>query len=105
MRRLQKPTIKGISPVDQVEDVNVPILVIHGDVDNVVHVDHSRRFVRELERYNKDHKYVEIEGLDHSPRYYDHKTEFYSELLNWLRNHNASSPRSLVFGHSARVYS
>nr|WP_306290912.1 prolyl oligopeptidase family serine peptidase [Pseudoalteromonas sp. H100] len=50
---LQRPTISGVSPVEQVEKVNVPILVIHGDIDSRVPVKHSRDFVSELEKYKK----------------------------------------------------
>jgi dipeptidyl aminopeptidase/acylaminoacyl peptidase len=87
IRILQKPTIKGISPIEHVEKVNVPILVIHGDIDQRVPVEHSRLFVEKLQQFNKDYKYVELEGADHfsNTLYYNHKEEFYSELLNWLK--------------------
>lgn len=86
IRVLQKPTIKGVSPLDHVEKVNVPILVIHGDIDQRVPVAHSRLFVEELKKLNKDHKYLELEGADHfsNTLFYDHKMDFYGELLNWL---------------------
>lgn len=88
LRELQRPTISGVSPLDQVEKVNVPILVIHGDIDQRVPVEHSRLFVEELKKHNKDYKYVELEGADHfsNTLYYNHKTEFYSALLDWLDN-------------------
>jgi dipeptidyl aminopeptidase/acylaminoacyl peptidase len=88
LRELQRPTIKGVSPLAQVEKVNVPILVIHGDIDGRVPVKHSRQFVDELKSLNKDYKYIELEDADHFsdtlfPR---HKEIFYSELINWLDN-------------------
>ncbi|GGD51113.1 alpha/beta hydrolase family protein [Lacimicrobium alkaliphilum] len=88
LRELQRPTISGVSPLDQVEKVNIPILVIHGDIDQRVPVEHSRLFVEELEKLGKDYKYVELEGADHfsNTLYYNHKTEFYSALLDWLDN-------------------
>ncbi len=86
LRELQRPTILGVSPIDHVEDVNVPILVVHGDIDIRVPVAHSRRFVDKLKSNNKDYKYVELKGADHfsSTLSYQHKTDFYTELLNWL---------------------
>ena len=86
LRELQRPTIKGVSPMDHVEDVNVPILVIHGDIDIRVPVEHSRRFVDRLKSNNKDYKYVELKGADHfgNTLSYQHKTDFYTELLGWL---------------------
>ena len=87
LRESAGPYYKGKSPLEHVEDVNVPILVIHGDIDGRVPVKQSRLFVKELERLNKDHKYVELKGADHfSDRlYYRHKVKFYSELLDWLK--------------------
>lgn len=86
MREVAGPYYKGISPLDTVENVNVPILVIHGDIDQRVPVKQSRLFVDKLEDLNKDYKYIELDGADHfsNTLYYNHKTEFYSELLNWL---------------------
>ncbi len=85
-RERQRPTIKGISPIEHVDEVNIPILVIHGDIDLVVPVSHSREFVEKLVKYKKDHKYIELEGAAHTSDklYYDHKVLFYSELLKWL---------------------
>ena len=88
LRILQRPTIKGISPLDQVEKVNVPIMVVHGDIDQRVPVEHSRLFVDQLKELGKEHKYLELEGADHfsNTLYYEHKIEFYTELVNFLQN-------------------
>ena len=88
LRELQRPTIQGISPIEHVEKVNVPLLVVHGDIDIRVHVSHSRRFVDKLVSEGKFHKYVELKDADHfsSTLSYDHKTKFYTELLGWLEN-------------------
>ncbi len=85
---LQRPTISGVSPVEQVDKVNVPILVIHGDIDSRVPIKHSRDFVSELEKYKKDFKYIELEDADHfsDSLFYAHKKEFYTELLSWFDN-------------------
>ncbi len=85
---LQRPTISGVSPVEQVDKVNVPILIIHGDIDSRVPIKHSRDFVSELEKYKKDFKYIELEDADHfsDSLFYAHKKEFYTELLSWFDN-------------------
>jgi dienelactone hydrolase len=79
MRASAGPHYKGLSPIDTVEKVNIPILVIHGDIDGRVPVKHSRLFVKELKNLNKDHKYIELKGADHFSNrlYYHHKVEFY----------------------------
>lgn len=85
---LQEPTIKGISPVEQVKNVNVPILVIHGDIDSRVPIEHSHAFVEKLKEYNKDYKYVELKDADHfsDTLFYDNKVMLYQSILAWLDN-------------------
>jgi len=85
-RARQAPTLKGISPLEHVDKVNVPILVVHGDVDKRVPVHHSRDFVEKLIKYKKDHKYLELKGADHfyNTLDYQHKVDYYSTLLSWL---------------------
>ena len=87
-RELQRPTVKGVSPIEHVEKVNIPILVVHGDIDAIVPVRHSRDFVEQLEKHNKDYKYVELKDAAHTSNtlFHNHKTEFYGALIDWLDN-------------------
>ena len=87
-RIYQAPTVKGVSPIEHVKDVNVPLLIIHGDIDQRVPIEQSRLFVDELKKLDKDFKYIELKGADHfsNTLYYRHKTEFYTALLDWLKN-------------------
>lgn len=86
LRELQRPTIEGISPVNHADKVNIPILVVHGDIDIRVPVKHSREFVAQLEKLNKDHKYIELVDADHfsDTLFYEHKVEFYSAMLDFF---------------------
>ena len=85
-RIYQLPTVDGVSPVDHVNDVNIPLLVLHGDIDRQVTIEHSREFIDKIKSANKDYKYVEIEGADHyaNTLFYPHRLELYEELLGWL---------------------
>jgi dipeptidyl aminopeptidase/acylaminoacyl peptidase len=78
----------SISPIKEVEKVNVPILLIHGDVDQRVPPAHVRKYLRELEKYNKPHKYVELEGADHfsNTLFYDHQITLYREMVDFLKS-------------------
>jgi dipeptidyl aminopeptidase/acylaminoacyl peptidase len=84
----QAPTVKGLSPIEFADKVNVPLLIVHGDIDQRVPVIQSRLFVDKMKYLKKDFKYVELEGADHfsNTLYYRHKTEFYTALLDWLAN-------------------
>ena len=81
-------TVDGISPLEHVDSVDVPILVIHGDIDERVPVAESRKFVGKLKEYNKHHKYIELKGANHffGTIYYRHFMEMYPAMIDWLDN-------------------
>jgi len=87
LRKYQKPTISGYSPIDHVDKVNMPALIIHGNLDTTVDVRQSRRFVSALKKAKKDVKYIEIKNMYHNPatatRYKDYMT-FYPELFEFF---------------------
>ncbi|MFQ5547404.1 MAG: alpha/beta hydrolase family protein [Woeseia sp.] len=78
----------SISPIKEVEKVNIPILVVHGDVDQRVPFKHARKYIKELERYNKDHKYVVLEGADHfsNTLFFRHQKKLYDSMIDYLRH-------------------
>lgn len=54
------------SPADLEAYSHVPILVMHGDADDVVPVDVSREWVAKMEELGMQHLYVEVADGDHS---------------------------------------
>jgi dipeptidyl aminopeptidase/acylaminoacyl peptidase len=84
LRRYQKPTIAGVSPVDRASQVRVPMLVVHGDYDSTVPVEHSRRFVDGLQEAGVDHEYIEIEDMGHSPLFFEQNMEWFPELFEFF---------------------
>lgn len=78
----------AVQPVEEVPKVNVPILLIHGDVDSRVLPKQARLYLDELEEHNKYHKMVWLEGADHfySTLYYDHQIKLYESIIDFLNN-------------------
>ena len=76
----------SISPIEEVQKVNVPLLLVHGDVDQRVPPEHVRRYLNKLEKYDKPHKYVELDGADHfsSTLFYHHQMALYESLTSYL---------------------
>ena len=68
--------------------MNVPLFVIHGENDQRVPIDHSRKLIKKLEDLDVDHKYLEIKGIDHfsDTMMKSHLKLFYTELINYLKN-------------------
>lgn len=78
---------ESISPIEEAEKVNVPMLIIHGSVDQRVPVSHSKKYVDELEKYGKNFEYIELENADHfgGTLFYDHKMKAYPRMISFLK--------------------
>ena len=85
IRQFQNPTIDGMSPLDHVEDAEIPIYVFHGERDQRVPIVQSEKFVRALRRAGKDVKYQEIVDLWHSnPWWPQHHLAMLSSIEDYL---------------------
>ena len=80
--------VDSISPIDEVEKVNVPMMLIHGNVDQRVPPEHVRRYLDEMEKHGKPHKYVELDGADHfsSTLFFEHQIMLYKSMTSFLRD-------------------
>ncbi len=78
----------GVSPIEVAEKVNVPLLLIHGDVDQRVPPEHARKYRKLLDEYNKNYKYVELEGADHfsNTLFFEHQIALYESMIDFLAN-------------------
>ena len=78
----------SISPLEEVEKINVPMMIIHGDVDQRVPLDHAKKYLRELEKQDKPYTYVELEGADHfsNTLFYRHQIKLYESMIGFLKN-------------------
>ena len=86
-REYQNPTIGGMSPLDRVRDSEIPIFVFHGDRDQRVPVEQSRKFVRAMQRAGRNVQYLEIVDLWHSlPWWPQHHLAMFESLENYLAN-------------------
>lgn len=78
----------SISPIKEVAKVNVPMLIVHGDVDQRVPVEHARKYTKELDKHGKTYKYLELADADHFTitLTFDHKLEFYTAMMDFFAN-------------------
>jgi dipeptidyl aminopeptidase/acylaminoacyl peptidase len=79
--------LEAVSPVNFAKNINIPILLIHGTDDKVVPVEHSRDMADELEDYDKDVKYLEIEGANHHLSVQKHRLQTLEEMLKFFNKH------------------
>ncbi len=77
-----------MNPLKEAEKVNVPMLLIHGDVDQRVPPDHAKKYRKLLKKYNKNYKYLELKGADHfsNTLFYNHQSDLYTAMIDFLEN-------------------
>ena len=86
-RVYQEPTIRGAyEPIDNVDSIDVPILVIQGTADRTVEVSQGDLFVEALRKHGKAHKYLRLDGVGHSPNNPKHRLPIYKAWLKFLAN-------------------
>lgn len=66
-RQAQAPTVKGLSPLDQARNIKIPIMVYHGDRDQVVPLEQSEWFVSNAKASGQPVVYHEIKDYAHGP--------------------------------------
>ena len=87
IREYQNPTIGGLSPLDHAKAATIPIYIFHGDRDQRVPIQQSRKFANALKRAGKDVKYTEIVDLWHSlPWWPQHHLAMLSSIEDYLAN-------------------
>jgi dipeptidyl aminopeptidase/acylaminoacyl peptidase len=79
--------LRKISPVEHVERVRAPILLIHGEEDSVLPVEDSRAFNAKLLRAGKQVRYVELKGDDHWLSSASTRTLMLREIETFLAKH------------------
>jgi dipeptidyl aminopeptidase/acylaminoacyl peptidase len=78
----------AIQPTEEASKVNVPVLLIHGSVDHRVLPRQAAMYRKELDKFDKPYKYVELEGAGHfsNTLFYNHQLELYTSIEDFLAN-------------------
>jgi dipeptidyl aminopeptidase/acylaminoacyl peptidase len=72
------------SPIHQIERLDRPILIAHGEKDDRVHVEQSRELVAALQRLGKTYEYVTYPGEAHGFLGRETQIDFYRRLERFL---------------------
>ena len=66
-RQAQAPTVAGLNPIDLADQMQIPLMVYHGDRDQIVPLEQSRWFVDKAKRAGKPVVYHELKDYAHGP--------------------------------------
>lgn len=86
-RRGDREHLRQVSPVNHAEQVRIPILLIHGEEDQTVPVDQSRRMHERLRGAGKDVQYIEFEHEFHSFFMQENRARMMREMETFLNRH------------------
>jgi pimeloyl-ACP methyl ester carboxylesterase len=74
------------SPLDDLVDINIPILLMHGTEDECSSVESSRLVERTFRKLGKKNlTYYEYAGITHGPETEEECKRFYGDLMTWLQ--------------------
>jgi dipeptidyl aminopeptidase/acylaminoacyl peptidase len=76
--------LEAISPLRQAEAIDVPLLVVHGELDTNVPVGEARRIVAALERLGRSVEYLELPGEGHDYRRAASRKRLLTDLVRFL---------------------
>ena len=86
------PKLAAISPIEHVDEVKIPVLLIHGKNDTVVHYEQSSRMAQALTRAGKPVELVTLDGEDHYLSSSKTRLQMLSALVAFLEKHNPPNP-------------
>lgn len=66
-RQAQAPTVDGLNPLDHAQDISIPLMVFHGERDQVVPIEQSEWFVNRARQAGHDVQWHRIEDYAHGP--------------------------------------
>ena len=85
--RADQAAIEAASPLRRADSWRIPLLLIHGEEDEVVPVAQSRTLERALRRAGKPVRFVELEGAEHNGWSRAQEITVMTEMEAFLREH------------------
>jgi pimeloyl-ACP methyl ester carboxylesterase len=70
----------AVNVKEQIREIKIPVLIVHGTEDRVVPIDNSRK----LEKQFESSKLVEIQGADHG--YQGKELDTAKIIANWIKS-------------------
>ncbi|MXO96313.1 prolyl oligopeptidase family serine peptidase [Erythrobacter aquimaris] len=85
----QRRGMIGINPIKEVSKVNIPILMVHGDVDARVLYFHYEDYKDAIEKAGiQNAQFLTLKGADHfsNTLMFEHQQQFYTKMFDFLKN-------------------
>ncbi len=84
--------LKQISPVNYADKIKAPVLLIHGELDRQVEIEHSYQMRDALTKAKKDVTFIEQAGEDHYLSREDMRIQAFTAMADFLEKHLPVNP-------------
>jgi dipeptidyl aminopeptidase/acylaminoacyl peptidase len=88
MKDVSDPKFAEISPIDHVDAIRAPVLLIHGKDDTVVPIEQSEKFAEALKARHKPVEFVLLKKEDHWLSHGETRLQMLEETVRFLERHN-----------------
>ncbi|MBD3869393.1 MAG: S9 family peptidase [Acidobacteria bacterium] len=85
--RKDKDKLKDTSPINNIEAIKIPILLVHGDKDLSVPIAHSKMMARKLKKQGKPYRLVVLKDGNHNMALEKNRVRYIKELEAFLGEH------------------
>ena len=72
------------SPARRAKDIKVPVLLMQGNLDNVVDIEQSEKMVQQLQKHEKAFRYVEFMDGTHRLSLHQNRLRYLQEIEAFL---------------------
>jgi len=86
-----KLKLAEVSPLKNAQRIQAPLLIAHGDADKRVPISHSRKMMRELDKYGKTYEWVQLEDEGHGVHLIKNQYKLSSAMLKFLERYIGDS--------------
>lgn len=81
-------TVDYIVPVEVMSNIRVPVLIIHGDRDEIIPVEESMKAYERIKGLNEKNELYIVKGGDHTFSKREHTLEVLNKTIEWLSSLN-----------------
>jgi dipeptidyl aminopeptidase/acylaminoacyl peptidase len=81
----QAPAAQTPTPGREKETLQVPVMVVHGDMDTAVPVSLSRTWVEVMKALKMPHQYIEVAGGDHGSVISSHQADIFAFFAKYSK--------------------
>ena len=85
--KLDREKLQARSPINLVDRIQAPVLLVHGNQDSIVNVSQSRKMNAAMKRAGADVEYVEIKYEDHNGWSLENEILYLELLEEFLQKH------------------